>query len=125
MWDPDIDPVRYRGCGQGRPGHIVGFRAQLPAKGAKMQGIARATPISPVSIAMTREVADFDPNISEVRDSPRAPATCEDEMCDVTEFRVDRFGAGLITIATLGPSDVENFVQRLTRGLTPNTFNGL
>lgn len=73
---------------------------------------------------MTREVADFDLNMSEVRDSPRGPATWEDKMCDVTEFRVDRFGAGLNTIATLGPSDVENFVQRRTRGLTPNTFKG-
>jgi len=32
MWEPDIDPSDIGGCGQGRCGHIVGFRAQLPAK---------------------------------------------------------------------------------------------
>ncbi|OUL73404.1 hypothetical protein CA603_43770 [Paraburkholderia hospita] len=89
----------------------------------EMRGIARAEPISSVSTAISREVADFDRHMSEVRGLSESSRYVRRR--DVTEFLVDRFGSGLIRIANLCPSDIENFVLRRTRGLAPSTIKGV
>lgn len=89
----------------------------------EMRGIARVGPISPVSTAIAREIADFDRHLSEVRGL--SDSTRYARRRDITEFLVDRFGTGTISIANLTPDDVEHFVLSRTRGLAPRTIKGV
>jgi integrase/recombinase XerD len=89
----------------------------------EMRGIARARPISSVSTAIAREVADFDHHLSEVRGL--SDSTRYVRRRDITEFLINRFGTGKISISNLTPSDVEHFVMSRTRGLAPSTIKGI
>ncbi|MEM5405612.1 hypothetical protein [Paraburkholderia unamae] len=82
-----------------------------------------AKPSSSVSAVIAREVADFDRHLTEIRGL--SDSTRDVRRRHVSEFLVDRFGIGAITISKLMPSDVARFVERRTHGLAPNSIKGV
>lgn len=89
----------------------------------EMPGVAHTDPVSTVSAAIAREMADFDCHLADVcglADSTRAA-----RRRHVSEFLVDRFGTGPVNISKLVPLDVARFVQHHTCGLSPRTISGI